>query len=89
MGLTVLMAYGGLWLLAIYIGALVVSFRNSYFRAHRKTWFLIVIVLGYNLFISNAAFTDPYIFMVAAAYAYPAGEAIQTRGIMLNDATKS
>lgn len=89
MGLTVLMAYGGLWMLAIYIGALVVSFRNAYFRTHRKTWFLIVIVLGYNLFISNAAFTDPYIFMVAAAYAYPVGEAIQTRGMVLNGAAKS
>ncbi len=71
MGLTVLLAYGGLWMFGIYCGAAVVSFRNSYFRANRKTWFLIVIILLYNLFISNSGFSNPYIFAVAAAYAAP------------------
>lgn len=89
MGLTVLLAYGGLWMFAIYAGAIVTSFRMPYFRDHRKTWFLVVMGLVYNLFISNAAFSDPYIFLVAAAYAAPVESMDQIRGMVLNEAAKS
>ena len=69
MGIAVLMAYGGLWLFGVYAGAVIVSRRISYFAEYKRTWFLVWIVLLYNLFISNAAFSDVYVFLIAAAYA--------------------
>ncbi|MBQ5951075.1 MAG: hypothetical protein IJL66_02870 [Lachnospiraceae bacterium] len=69
MGLTVLMSYGGLWLLSIYVGAAAVSYKSQYFRTNRSVWFLVIAVLVFNLLISNSAFSIPYIFLLAAAYA--------------------
>ena len=71
MGLTTILAYGGLWLFSIYLGAVVASFRSAYFSLNRKQWILVVIVLLYNLIISNSGFSSPYLFAIAAAYAAP------------------
>ncbi len=81
MGLTVLLAFGGLWMFCIYAGAVIVSYRSSYFKKHRKTWFLICLVLLYNLFVSNSGFSDPYIFVIAAAYAMPVKRALSVRRV--------
>ena len=87
MGLTTLLAYGGLWMFGIYCGAVVTSSKTPYFKKNKKSWFLIVTVLVYNLVVSNSGFTDPYIFMVAAAYAAPSTRDFFGRGIRKN-ATK-
>lgn len=71
MGFAVLLAYGGLWLLAIYAGAAIITRDNPYFKKNKKTWLLIVLVLFFNLFVSNSGFSDPYLFAIAAAYAMP------------------
>lgn len=71
MGLTTLLAYGGLWLFGIYFGAVVASYKSLYFSTNRKQWVLVVIVLLSNLIISNSGFSCPYIFAIAAAYAAP------------------
>lgn len=71
MGLTVLLAYGGLWILSFYIGAVVVSYGHAYFKNNKKIWFIIICILLYNLFVSDSAFSDPYIFAIASAYSSP------------------
>lgn len=71
MGITTLMAYGGLWLSCFYIGAVILSFKNTHSTEQRKKWFLVCTVLVYNLFVSNSGLSDPYIFIVAAAYSAP------------------
>lgn len=71
MGLTVLLAYGGLWLTAVYLGAVRAAYDIRLFSEKKSIWFLVVAVLFFNLLISNAAFSIPYIFLLAAAYAAP------------------
>ena len=71
MGLTTLLACGGVWLFSIYVGALYFSFNSPYFKENKKNWFLIISILGYNLLISNSGFSQVYIFLLAAAYASP------------------
>lgn len=91
MGLTVLLAYGGLWLSAIYAGAVAASYKIPYFRRNRRTWILIVCVLFYNLFVSNSAFSSTYIFLIAAAYAAPMREvkSLQTKRVHIKNAAQS
>lgn len=71
MGLTVLLAYGGIYLFAFYCGAAVRAYYFEYFRKNKKTYALILSVLIFNLFVSNSAYDNAYLFMISAAYALP------------------
>lgn len=69
MGLTVLLAYGGLCLTSVYACAAIRSRKIKYFLMNRKGWIIVICLLFYNLVISNMAFSNIYIFLVAAAFA--------------------
>lgn len=71
MGLAVLVGYGGLYFLLIYLGAAVFACKGYYFKRHIKEGLLVLIVLFIELFISNAAFETAWVFLIAAAYAAP------------------
>lgn len=69
MGLTILLAYGGVYLLAFYLGAYFYALRNPAVQENKKKFNFFALMLLMNLFISNSAFGGPYKFMIAAGYA--------------------
>ncbi len=69
MGLTVLLAQGGLYLFAFYLVAAFFAARNSFVKQHMRNYLIFIVVITINLFISNSAFSYPYLFMVSTAYA--------------------
>lgn len=70
MGIAVILAYGGLWLSMFYIWAIVLSRKIPLFKNNSSLWYLVVILLVYNLFISNSGFSNEYIFILASVYSY-------------------
>ena len=68
MGITVMLAWGGIWLMAIYACALIRSRMTSWARSNGLLWWMIVAVLTYNLLISNCGFSNAYVFLLAFAY---------------------
>lgn len=87
MGLTVLLAFGGLWLIGLYIGAVDCSFHSKYFTKYRKTWVVLFAVLLINVIISNCSMEGPYIFLIASSYAAPQAERRRITLIRYKEAT--
>ena len=77
MGIAVMLGYGGLLFLLLYIGAAYYILNGSYFKTRKKEWILLCIVLLVELFISNGAFDTPWIFLIAAAYASPREKSVK------------
>ena len=69
MGLTLLLAYGGLYLLAFYVFAYFYALRHPAIQKSKKGYNYFALILLMNLFFSNSAFGYPYKFMISAAYA--------------------
>ncbi len=69
MGITVLLAQGGLYLFAMYFAAPFVAARSRAISRNIRNYVLFIVIVTVNLFVSNSAFTYPYLFMVAAAFA--------------------
>ena len=68
MGIMVLLAQGGLFLFLFYLGAIVYGYRSYIVRKNRVAYITCVITLSINLFISNSAFSYPYLLMTALCY---------------------
>lgn len=69
MGLTILLAYGGLYLFLFYVFAYFYAQRYPNVKNRRTDYKYFSFIILMNLFVSNSAFTLPYLFMIAAAYA--------------------
>ena len=69
MGLTILLAYGGLYLFGFYIYSYFYALRNPTIQKNRKNYNFYVLLALMNLFVSNSGFGYPYLFMISAAYA--------------------
>lgn len=69
MGITALIAQGGIYLTALYIipAIYLVCITQGQLK---KNLIICIIALILNLFISNAAFTNPYLFVLAAMIAF-------------------
>lgn len=80
MGINVLLATGGLWLSAFYIAGLLRSRKMAVFRDNPRVWIVTAAIIVFNLFISNCGFSDPYIFMIAAAYSMPVKQGYDIQG---------
>lgn len=83
MGLTVLLAYGGLYLALFYFMAFFAALRNSSIKRNKRPFLYFSLMLFINLFISNSAFGYPYLFFVSSAYAAGA------QGLSLNGKGKA
>lgn len=66
MGLTALLAQGGLYLIGLYAAAMVCAIRSVSQYRHEIVIFCIMVLI--NLFISNSAFSSIMIAMLAAAF---------------------
>ena len=71
MGIPVIMAYGGLSFLFLYLFSVFVAGQGSFFSKNKRIWIITSTLLLYNLTISNVGFTDLYILLLALAYATP------------------
>ena len=66
MGLTALLAQGGLYLIGLYAAAMVCAIRSVSQYRHEIVIFCIMVLI--NLFISNSAFSSIMIAMLATAF---------------------
>ena len=71
MGITVILAYGGILFLALYVIPVFITHKSPFFRKHKKIWILVIALLAYNLFISNCGYYNLFIFILAAGYTIP------------------
>ena len=69
MGIVVLLAYGGLYMLAFYAFAFFFALKNPKIQNRKRGYLMYSLLLLLDLFISNSAFRKHYLFMIAAAYA--------------------
>lgn len=69
MGLAVLLAYGGLWLLILYVGAFICAITRPILKPYRRSIVLFSTLVMMNLFISNQCFIPVTLLMVACGYA--------------------
>ena len=69
MGLTAVLAKGGLYLIAFYFYAILFAYKNWKIRIQRKNYFFFVLIIIMNLIISNSGYSFPYMFMLGSAYA--------------------
>ena len=84
MGLTVLLAYGGIYLTLFYIFAIFVATKNRSVKGNLKNYCFFVLMLLVNLFISNSAFGYPYLFFVASGYAAGTHNGLNNREVRNN-----
>lgn len=70
MGLTVLLAHGGLWLTTMYIWPLLLMFKRFFFKPKYRRFILFGIAVFVNLIISNIGTTPSFLMLVATGYAY-------------------
>ena len=71
MGITVILAYGGILFLALYVIPVFITHKSPFFRKHKKICILVIALLAYNLFISNCGYYNLFIFILAAGYTIP------------------
>lgn len=71
MGITVIMAYGGLLFLALYVIPVFITYKSPFFHRYKKIWISTIVLLVYNLFISNCGYYNLFIFLLAAGYTIP------------------
>ena len=70
MGITVLLAQGGLYLFLFYVGAFLLSLKGiKNLGITRRNYLIIAVILILNLFVSNSGFTIQYLFIVATCFA--------------------
>ena len=69
MGITVLLARGGLYLFSLYIIALLYAYNNKRIKQNKINYFQFVLMLFMELFISNSAFKYRTLFLVASGFA--------------------
>ena len=71
MGITVIMAYGGVLFLALYVIPVFITYKSPFFHRYKKIWISTIVLLVYNLFISNCGYYNLFIFLLAAGYTIP------------------
>lgn len=69
MGVAVLLAEGGIVLTTFYVFPVIVAYYRFFKKHYKNEFFLFTLTLFMNLFISNSAFTNPYILMLSVLYA--------------------
>lgn len=69
MGITVLLAEGGIWLASAYVGAAVCALKSRILKPHRKEVIMFGILLMVEFAISNVAFSVPVVTCLGAAFA--------------------
>lgn len=70
MGLTALMAQGGLWLTTLYLWPMFLSFKRFFFKPKYRRFIIFGIAVFVNLIISNISTHPSFLMLVATGYAY-------------------
>lgn len=68
MGLTALLAQGGLWLMSFYIGAFICAFRCDRLSKYRHEICMFSLMVLINLFVSNSGFSTLMLITLACGY---------------------
>lgn len=71
MGITALLAYGGIMLFAFYVLGFILSFNSPLIKKHRYTYLCFITIILINLAVSNTAFSVYSVFLLALAYTLP------------------
>lgn len=69
MGIPILLAEGGIWMLMFYCGAIFSGIENTVVKSVKKEYFAFVLIIICNLFISNVAWSMIYMMFLAFGYA--------------------
>ncbi|SER57803.1 hypothetical protein [Streptococcus gallolyticus] len=70
MGLTLLLAQGGIWLTSLYISPLILILIKSEKRFFKKSIFLFGLAVLINLVISNIILSSSFLIILASGYAF-------------------